>query len=158
MGNTAPPQTLKDCAALGESVTVTGYNSPNIGRVSGIVYGTRSNNHAYDAMKLFSNTVYGPDDPDYDPDNGYPPGHSSEITTLLPAPAHNNVHGADAPASRFKERSFWDHRGLDFSDDNWLFTTVGRGESPEGKIQSHPILRGPLVNGVPGGALGGQLE
>ena len=61
--------------------------------------------------------------------------------------------GEDTLASRFKERSFWDLRGFGFSgfsDDEWLFTTVG--------TKGYPILRSAPVNGVPGPAIAGQLE
>jgi hypothetical protein len=85
----------------------------------------------------------------------------SNVTLAAADKTHDKKHGADATAARTKERSFWDQgywdfanekyiAGLDFSDDNWLFTTVGS--------LGHPILRGPPVNGVPGAALGGDVQ
>jgi hypothetical protein len=131
MGNAY--QTLTDCAALGESVTVTGYNSPpNLGRVIGIVYNatTRSNNHAYNGMTLKQHADY-----------AYP---GNMITpTVLPAAnkAHNLKDGADAHSGNFGNPSWW--TGLNFSTIYWDLNIVAAKGYP--RLRASP--NGPVMGG-----------
>jgi len=120
--------TISNSAALGASITVTSPGTKNIGRVVGAVSGeTLSNNYAYNDMKLYQSNTYG----------------AGGITPTTPTSTNAaSKDGADAHDGMFRTQSFWKET-LGFSDDHWIFTTVGN--------MRHPILRA-----ADGSEMGGQ--
>ena len=136
-GNALLTAPVANSAALGSSVTATGGSTRYVGRVFGNnVTGGKSNNHANNSMRLYSDSTYNADEP-----SSYTP---------TPTPADNNRNGADADINDdFKNHWFW-RDTMRFNPDVWLFTTVAE--------RGYPILRGPNVNFVPGSALGGQEQ
>jgi 3D (Asp-Asp-Asp) domain-containing protein len=127
-------------AALGASVTAAGTDTKNIGRISGRGTGTHTNNRAFDAMRLFSDTYA----------NRLNPAPVSMGTRPL---EHNTQDGRDARDSDFRRQDIWSFpastnpstfHGLGFDPARWDFSTVS--------FRGHPVLRG--VGGI--GLLGGQ--
>ena len=123
----------KNTVALGNKITVTAGSKLNLNafRIGDI--SSSSNNYAIDSMRLYKDYYANRENP-----------------ALVSPPYTGDKNGTDVTVSRLKERSFWDHRNLDFNEDYWLFTTVG--------TKGYPILRSAPVNGVPGPAMAGQLE
>jgi hypothetical protein len=110
-------QTLRDCAALGPSVTITGGATRYIGRVYGSTEGatpTRQNNHAYNAMLLYSDDNYGAAFPKLRWDAA---GDNKATTDDA-----GGMDGADAHLGDFRSSTFW--QGLNFST-GWDFNNVG---------------------------------
>jgi hypothetical protein len=132
--------TISNTAALGTSVTVKGNGSTSDTRKAGRIYGgwntgnlpaNGNNNYALISMSIYEGT--------------YSSSSTRSAVSLL-----TNNDGLNTTDVRFKERSFWDLRGLGFSDDEWLFTLVG--------TMGYPILRTIPLNGIPGqSAMDGQL-
>jgi hypothetical protein len=114
--------TLKNSAALGASVTITGLGTQYIGRVIGrAVSGfTAQNNYANNGMRLYRDADYGD-------------GRPNEVTTLSPTPAAGNEHGADAHFGNFHNPTFW-QTTLGFSAANWDFSTVALKGRPRLRI------------------------
>jgi hypothetical protein len=104
---------LRNCAALGASVTVQGSGTKSIGRVSGAPAGTNSNNHAVNTMLLFSDAGY---------NTPYP-------ATTTPASSATGKDGADVTDSSLRTQSFWTatpSAGLGFTAgvSGWNFNSV----------------------------------
>jgi hypothetical protein len=125
-------------AALGASVTVTGGGTRYIGRIFGNVSTTnKSNNHAFEDMRLFSDT--------------YKKENPARVSPLAPAPAHDNLHGQDVTNTIRRTVGFWrnnpplnnepfnNNNGLGFESEFWAFNyAIDRG---------HPLLRAPYLLG-----------
>jgi hypothetical protein len=142
----ADTYSIQNSAALGASVTAAGGSGNRyIGRIFGNTTTTnKSNNRAYDGMRLYS-------EPNYAHGNNPAPVIKPYATT----PFHDNIHGFDASDSDFRRNDIWKNappasgapntfHGMGFSDTVWIFITVG--------YYGYPILKG--VGGV--GVLGGQ--
>ena len=137
----ASRKTISNSAALGQSVTITGGATRDIGRIYGFGYtDNKFNNRALIDMQLYQHATYLFSNP------------SAETISS----AHDDKDGQDASDLNFRRIDIWRNtapaagtapgtlNGLGFSDTNWDFSTV--------QTRGYPILRG--VNGV--GLLGGQ--
>jgi hypothetical protein len=120
---------FKNSAALGASVTVTGFlaiqttqnQNQAIGRLFGIISDApRENNWANNSMRLYADDDYGDGRPD-------------EITSsLTPVPDANNKHGGNAHSGNFHNPDFW-RTTLEFDPSFWDFSLVS--------LKGHPRLR-----------------
>jgi hypothetical protein len=117
---------FKNSAALGASVTVTGYlatqtQNQAIGRLFGMLPNVPTeNNWANNSMRLYADDDYGDGSPD-------------EITSsLTPTPAASNKHGGNAHSGNFHNPDFW-RTTLEFDLLDWDFSLVS--------LKGHPRLR-----------------
>jgi len=126
---------LPDNLNAGMSITATG---GHIGNVVGRVYGStvdgaiRSNNYAWNGIKLLTHTTT---------------GATSGFTTVTPVNNANGKDGANLTSEMQYTRSFW-RDTMEFNPDHWIFGSVD--------TRGYPILRGPDVGFEPGPAMGGQ--
>jgi hypothetical protein len=135
LGNLVRNTTLKNCAALGRSITATGGSTRYAGRVYGSEYSqpnVKQNNHAFNGMKVTQSATYG----------------ASEKTDVTLSKGRGEKDGADAHEGNFRDIRFWENmppannsvafntatHGLGFSKEHWDFSTV-----PE---RGHPVLWG----------------
>jgi hypothetical protein len=146
--------TLKNCAALGRSITATGGNPRNAGRVygrEGEVFIVMQNNHAFNGMIVTESATYG--------------APASVRTDVTLTKGRGEKDGADAHEGNFRDIRFWSNpppvntedppeednsvsfdvtkHGLDFSETHWDFSTV--------PSRGYPVLRaspnGPRMGG-----------
>jgi hypothetical protein len=113
----------------GKSITATGGDNRLVGRIFGSPAPSAtlgSNNHAWDHIRLFS-------DSNYDPPNPAPENTGTR--------ALDSKDGQDVGISRLGERSFWE--GLGFTEADWDFSGIGG--------RGYPRLRN-----TDGGIMGGQ--
>jgi hypothetical protein len=108
---------------LGASITVTGSDTINIGRIAGSVTSS-SSNYAYSDMTLSTRTAY-----------------NAPWTPVTPSVGAATKDGADANDINLRTPAFW--KGLGFLEEDWIFSTTVE--------MRHPILRasknGPEMGG-----------
>ena len=141
--------TIQNSTAPGASVTATGGGTKNIGRIyGGWATGDKTNNHAYDGMRLYEHST-----PGYSlPDEITAPGY---IGTVIMDKTHDGKDGMDKSDGDFRRGDFWrndppangtapaSNQGLGFSDKDWDFSAV--------RIYGHPLLKD-----ADGRVMGGQ--
>jgi hypothetical protein len=121
---------LKDSAALGASITVTGGNPQRIGRIIGDNEGPVGvqNNYANNDMRLYYSSTYGS-------------GRPTEIPTVPPGRGSGNEPGLDANTGNFHNPVFW-QTTLNFSTTNWDFSEVVSKGYPRLKDSDGAIMGG----------------
>jgi hypothetical protein len=122
--------TLKDCAALGQTVTVTGGTTRHIGRVYGTANGTRENNYANSDMSVTEHGTY-----------GTPMSQRTLVTSIdSTTKVHDGKDGQDAHSGNFRDPSFW--QGLNFSSVYWDFNNVGLKGYPRLRASDGKVMGG----------------
>ena len=135
MGGNAFTRTITNSAVLSDSITVTGPGSNQTGRIIGTGTTGKSNNYAYNGMKMYASSTYADADPSY-----------TVIPDTDPDCGADKNHGANAGYGVFRDRRFWygtgnvvltngiyTSGGLGLTSDNWDFSTV--------EARGYPVLK-----------------